>query len=120
MKEKQVWYEPHPVSPERKAELRAKGFQIIDVAFMPEGYENPADEGEPEGAKKATVAELRAAAGKIPEDEERAMLIAALLEQGVDFDESLPTDELRALTITPAQPQDTPAKRGRKPAQPQE
>lgn len=61
MKEKQVWYEPHPVPPERKAELRAKGYQIIDAAFMPEGFEKPADDSEPEGAKKATVAELRAA-----------------------------------------------------------
>lgn len=60
MKEKQVWYEPHPVSPERKAELRAKGFQIIDAAFMPEDYENSADDSEPEGAKKATVAEMPA------------------------------------------------------------
>lgn len=41
-KEKErVIYAHHPVSPERKAELRAKGFQIIDAAFMPDGYENP-------------------------------------------------------------------------------
>jgi hypothetical protein len=30
-----VAYEPHPVSPERKAELRAQGFKIIDVRFKP-------------------------------------------------------------------------------------
>ncbi len=32
----QVIYEPHPVAPERKAELRAAGFKIIDARFAPE------------------------------------------------------------------------------------
>ena len=36
-----IVYEPHPVSPERKAELRAAGFQIVDALFMPEGWANP-------------------------------------------------------------------------------
>ena len=30
-----IWYEPHPVSAERKAELRSQGYKIIDAAFMP-------------------------------------------------------------------------------------
>ena len=30
-----IAYEPHPVSPERKAKLRAAGFKIIDVRFKP-------------------------------------------------------------------------------------
>ena len=30
-----IAYEPHPVSPERKAELRAQGFKIIDARFKP-------------------------------------------------------------------------------------
>lgn len=30
-----VWYEPHPVTPERKAELRARGYRIIDAVFAP-------------------------------------------------------------------------------------
>lgn len=30
-----VIYEKHPVSPERKAELRAEGFKIIDAQFDP-------------------------------------------------------------------------------------
>lgn len=34
-----IHYEPHPVSPERKAELRAKGLKIIDARFAPEGSE---------------------------------------------------------------------------------
>ena len=40
-----VFYEPHPVSEERKAELRAQGFTVIDAAFQPDGYENPAEHG---------------------------------------------------------------------------
>jgi hypothetical protein len=30
-----IAYEPHPVSPERKAELRAQGFKILDARFKP-------------------------------------------------------------------------------------
>ena len=32
-----IHYEPHPVTPERKAELRAKGLTIIDAKFAPAG-----------------------------------------------------------------------------------
>lgn len=32
-----IAYEKHPVSAERKAELRAQGFKIIDARFKPEG-----------------------------------------------------------------------------------
>lgn len=28
-------YEPHPVSPERKAELQAQGYRILDARFAP-------------------------------------------------------------------------------------
>ena len=31
----EIAYEPHPVSPERKAELRAQGKRIIDVRYKP-------------------------------------------------------------------------------------
>lgn len=34
-------FEPHPVSPERKRELRGKGYTILDAAFAPKGYEYP-------------------------------------------------------------------------------
>jgi 4-hydroxy-3-methylbut-2-enyl diphosphate reductase IspH len=34
-------YEVHPVTPERKAELRAQGFKIIDASFAPVGYVHP-------------------------------------------------------------------------------
>jgi hypothetical protein len=33
----QIIYEPHPVTPERKAELRARGYKILDAVFSPEG-----------------------------------------------------------------------------------
>lgn len=36
MKEKKVIYEPHPVSPERKAELVKQGYKILDEVFDPE------------------------------------------------------------------------------------
>jgi hypothetical protein len=32
-----IAYEPHPVSAERKAELRSQGFKIIDAVFKPLG-----------------------------------------------------------------------------------
>lgn len=37
-----IAYEPHPVTPERKAELRAEGFKIIDAAFAPAETPKPA------------------------------------------------------------------------------
>jgi hypothetical protein len=37
MSEKPIAYEPHPVSPERKAELVAAGFRIIDAVYAPKG-----------------------------------------------------------------------------------
>lgn len=33
--ERKVIYEPHPVSPERKAELVAQGYRIMDAKFAP-------------------------------------------------------------------------------------
>ena len=45
-----IAYEPHPVSPERKKELRDQGFKILDAKFKPE-EEKP----EPKKAKKAAT-----------------------------------------------------------------
>jgi hypothetical protein len=36
-----VWYEPHPVTPERKAELRGRGFVIVDAQFAPDDWKSP-------------------------------------------------------------------------------
>jgi hypothetical protein len=41
MAKQKTIYEPHPVSPERKAELRKSGLTILDIRFMPEN-ERPA------------------------------------------------------------------------------
>lgn len=41
MKEHQVVYEPHPVTPERKAHLRAQGYRILDAVFAPADYVHP-------------------------------------------------------------------------------
>lgn len=39
-----IWYEKHPVSPERKAELRAAGYQVDDLARAPPGWKPPVPE----------------------------------------------------------------------------
>jgi hypothetical protein len=41
MEKEKIIYEPHPVTPERKADLRAKGYKIIDARFAPKGYKYP-------------------------------------------------------------------------------
>lgn len=82
-KERKVVYEPHPVSPERKAELIAGGYKIIDARFAPEGHK-PDDDG------------------RVPEAEQRKQLVAELKEKGIKFNPKAPTEELRALSITPA------------------
>ena len=33
--ERPVYYEPHPITPERKAELVAQGYRIMDAKFAP-------------------------------------------------------------------------------------
>ncbi|QRY69117.1 hypothetical protein JVX98_12865 [Ensifer sp. PDNC004] len=45
-KQREVIYEPHPVSMERKRELLASGFKIIDARFDPDRRETAVDEGE--------------------------------------------------------------------------
>lgn len=36
-----IYYEPHPVSLERKRELRSQGYKIIDAAFAPADWKAP-------------------------------------------------------------------------------
>jgi len=38
---KTIVYEPHPISAERKAELIARGFRIIDARFAPDDAPKP-------------------------------------------------------------------------------
>ena len=42
-----IAYEPHPVTPERKAELVAQGFKIIDARFKHADAEPAKAEAEP-------------------------------------------------------------------------
>ena len=46
-------FEPHPVTPERKAELRAQGFKILDASFAPDGYAHPHTEPKRRSRKPA-------------------------------------------------------------------
>lgn len=48
----EVIYEPHPVTPERKAELRAQGYQIVDARFKPADAEEQ-EQPKPKTARRA-------------------------------------------------------------------
>lgn len=39
--DEKIVYEKHPVTAERKAELRQKGYKIIDAQFAPDDYKHP-------------------------------------------------------------------------------
>lgn len=45
----QIIYMPMPVEQDRKRELNKAGYRIVDIAFMPNGYENPVVGGESQG-----------------------------------------------------------------------
>lgn len=55
-KQREIIYEPHPVSPERKAELLAAGYKIIDARFAPDGYVHP-DAAKPARKTKQAVSD---------------------------------------------------------------
>lgn len=89
-----VIYEKHPVSPERKAELRQKGYKIIDARFAPEGYEHPEPLKEAKGSKTGKSAAEKKAA---EEAELKAKLQAALNENGVQFSPEASAEDLQKL-----------------------
>ncbi len=89
-----VIYEKHPVSPERKAELRQKGYKIIDARFAPEGYEHPEPIKEAKGLKAGKAAADKKAA---EEAELKAKLQAALNEKGVQFSPDASLEDLKKL-----------------------
>lgn len=47
-KSESIVYEPHPVTPERKVELRAQGLRIIDAQFKPADVESTDESAAPE------------------------------------------------------------------------
>lgn len=81
MSEQKIAYVEHPVSPERKAELRAQGFKIIDARFAPPGEIVEPQDPDTNGDGKLSVAEIR----------------AALTAKGVEFDPKAKKAELQAL-----------------------
>lgn len=95
MKNEKIIYEPHPVTPERKEELRNKGYKIIDAAYAPEGYEYPesekpakakeADLKDPKVVAKLTVVQLQevltARGVKFEADANKAALVALVLAE---------------------------------------
>lgn len=73
----EIIYEPHPVSPERKAELRKQGLKIIDARFAPVDHK-PSEAGAGEGEK-----------GKKPSHGLRVDDIKAkLTEKSIAFDDA--------------------------------
>ena len=77
-----IAYEPHPVAPERKAELRAQGFKIIDARFKPAGAVEPeTGSADANGDGKVSIAEIR----------------AALTAKGIEFDPKAKKPELQSL-----------------------
>ena len=89
-----IVYEKHPVSPERKAELRQKGYKIIDARFAPDGYEHPEPVKEPKGSKAGKSAAEKKAA---EETELKAKLQAALTEKGMQFSPEASLEDLQKL-----------------------
>jgi hypothetical protein len=78
----EIIYEPHPVSPERKAELRAKKLKIIDKRFDPKGKEA-------DGEKEETLqSKMKKCSNK------NQLLEFAKTSFDLDLDESLTRKEL--------------------------
>lgn len=118
-KERKTIYEPHPVTPERKAELRAEGYKIIDARFAPgneirqdgptvaeyvaDGY--PAAAYPPKGyASRSTFEEIadavaaQAEADKKPKPPTVAEIKEALAAMGIEIPEGVTKrDDLKAL-----------------------
>jgi len=55
MADAKIIYEPHPVSPERKAELVGQGFKIMDAIFAPEDVKPAPVADKPAAAPKAAA-----------------------------------------------------------------
>lgn len=58
MTEQKIAYEPHPVSAERKAELRAQGYTILDARFAPADVA-PAVVEQPEAARPSRTLSIK-------------------------------------------------------------
>ncbi|WP_445572088.1 hypothetical protein [Pseudomonas sp. E102] len=89
MSEKIV-YEKHPVTAERKAELRQKGYKIIDAKFAPDDYKHP------EPMKKGSSNGDKPSKGLRIEE-----IKAKLTEKGIPFDDNAERPALAELLDKP-------------------
>lgn len=83
MTERPIWYEPHPVSAKRKAEIIGNGYRILDAKFMPHDYVTPGVQydKEPTGDFDGmTLAELRETADALDIDYDKRIGAAKLRE----------------------------------------
>lgn len=90
--DEKVIYEKHPVTAERKAELRQKGYKIIDAKFAPDDYKHP------EPLKKGASGGDKPSKGLRIED-----IKAKLTEKGIPFDDSAERQALAELLDKSAQ-----------------
>lgn len=58
-----IHYEPHPVTPERKVELRAQGFRILDARFAPADEPARIDRDDIAKMKRGEIVDLLGAHG---------------------------------------------------------
>lgn len=80
--DEKVVYEKHPVTAERKAELRQKGYKIIDAKFAPDDYDHPDPIKKVDRPSKGLNVD---------------QIKAALIEKGIEFDASANKPELAEL-----------------------
>ncbi|NMZ13308.1 hypothetical protein HBO07_18675 [Pseudomonas proteolytica] len=88
--DEKIVYEKHPVTAERKTELRQKGYKIIDAKFAPDDYKHP------EPMKKGSSGGDKPSKGlKVDE------IKAKLAEKGIPFDENAERPALAELLDKP-------------------
>jgi hypothetical protein len=112
MSNRPIHYEPHPVSRERKSEIIAAGFRIVDAKFKPKGTpveavedERPADsdpgeqidDGQTLDPVADTLPEPEPAPGMSEEPMSADELKAALTARGVKFRANASRATLEAL-----------------------
>lgn len=95
----EIIYEPHPVSPERKVELRKQGLKIIDAQFNPDGPKGK----KPESQAPKTREALDAALAGLPGDQKDPEYVVRSMKE---YFGNLFTDEdearVRELVTAPA------------------
>ncbi len=88
--DEKIVYEKHPVTAEHKAELRQKGYKIIDAKFAPDDYKHP------EPMKKGSSGGDKPSKGlKVDE------IKAKLAEKDIPFDENAERPALAELLDKP-------------------